>query len=164
MLERLAAAKLVRRQTVGDDATTLEVNAAMRTIKPCETGEDYEAFVKRLAATPGMETLTRADLVRFDRKRKNKKTSNKEWMKPHDPDAKITKMKDGRTHLAYKMEEAVYLETAAVVAVAGAELRDSKTMTATLKMSREEDEAGAEMSGLGNRGGRGNIAETRSRK
>ena len=129
VLERLSEAKLVRGRTIGIDATTLEANAAMRSIVRRDTGEGYEAFVKRLAEASGVETPTRADLARFDRKRR-KKTSTKEWKNPHDPDAKITKMKDGRTRLAHKAEEAVDLETVAVVAVTvqGAEAGDTKTM------------------------------------
>ena len=99
VLERLADAGLVRGKTVGIDATTLEANAAMRSIERRDTGESYEAFVRSLAEASGVETPTRADLARFDRSRKNKKTSNKEWKSPQDPDAKVAKMKDGRTHL-----------------------------------------------------------------
>ena len=102
ILERLSAAGLVRGKTVGIDATTLEANAAMRSIERRDTGESYEAFVRSLAEASGVETPTRADLARFDRSRKNKKTSNKEWKSPQDPDAKVAKMKDGRTHLAHK--------------------------------------------------------------
>ena len=146
VLERLVEVKLVRGQTVGVDATTLETNAAMRSIVRRDTGESYEAFVRQLVEASGVPTPTRADLVRFDRKRK-KKTSNKEWMNPHDPDAKITKMKIGRTHLAYKVEEAVDLETGAVVAVTmpEEEMGDTKTMAGTLMMAREEVEAVAEV-------------------
>ena len=139
VLERLSEAKLVRGRTIGIDATTMEANAAMRSIVRRDTGEGHEAFVKRLAEASGVETPTRADVARFDRKRK-KKPSNKEWTNPHDPDAKITKMKDGRTRLAHKAEEAVDLETGAVVAVTvqGAEAGDTKTMDQTLRMAREE--------------------------
>ena len=89
VLERLAAAGLLRGKTVGIDATTLEANAAMRSIERRDTGESYEAFIRRLAEASGVETPTQADLARFDRSRKNKKTSNKEWKSPQDPDAKI---------------------------------------------------------------------------
>ena len=82
-----------------------------------DTGESYEAFRRRLAEASGVETPTRADLARFDRSRKNKKTSNKEWQSPQDPDAKVAKMKDGRTHLAYKAEHGVDLDTGAIVSV-----------------------------------------------
>ena len=99
VLERLSEAGLVVGKTVGIDATTLEANAAMRSIERRDTGEPYEAFIRRLAEASGVETPTRAELARFDRSRKNKKTSNKEWKSPQDPDAKIAKMKDGRTAL-----------------------------------------------------------------
>ncbi len=85
VLERLAAAGLLRGKTVGIDATTLEANAAMRSIERRDTGESYEAFIRRLAEASGVETPTQADLARFDRSRKNKKTSNKEWKSPQDP-------------------------------------------------------------------------------
>lgn len=88
------------------DATTLEANAALRSIVRRDTGEGYQAFLTQLAVTSGIATPTRADLARVDRRRK-KKGSNDDWMSPADPDAKITKMKDGRTHLAHKAEHAV---------------------------------------------------------
>ena len=141
VLKQLAQAGLVQGKTIGIDATTLEANAAMRSLVRRDTGEDYETFVRGLAKSSGVETPTREELVRFDRKRK-KKTSNKEWVNPHDPDAKITKMKDGRTRLGHKVEEAVDLETGAVVAVtAPEELGDTQTMGDTLQMAREEVEA-----------------------
>ena len=110
MLQRLADAGLVKGKTVGIDATTLEANAALRSIVRRDTGESYQDFLTKLAQASGIETPTRADLARIDRKRK-KKGSNDDWTHPHDPDAKITKMKDGRTHLAHKAEHAVDLET-----------------------------------------------------
>ena len=85
VLERLAVAGLVVGKTVGIDATTLEANAAMRSIERRDTSEPYEAFIRRLAEASGVETPTRAELARFDRSRKNKKTSNKEWKSPQDP-------------------------------------------------------------------------------
>ena len=88
----------------------------MRSIVRRDTGESYQEFLTRLAKASGIETPTREDLARLDRKRK-KKTSNTEWTNPHDPDAKVTKMKDGRTHLAHKAEHAVDLDTGAIVAV-----------------------------------------------
>jgi len=99
-----------------DDATTLEANAALRSIVRRDTGESYQDFLTKLAQASGIETPTRGDLARMDRKRKNK-GSNDDWTHPHDPDAKITKMKDGRTHLAHKAEHAVDLETGAIVGV-----------------------------------------------
>ena len=97
------------------------------------TGESYEEFLKGLATESGIATPTREQLARLDKKRK-KKGSNQEWQHPHDPDAKITKMKDGRTHLAHKAEHAVDLETGAVVAVtlAGADQGDTTTLAATV--------------------------------
>jgi len=97
MLQRLADAGLVKGKTAGIDATTLEANAALRSIVRRDTGETYQDFLMKLAQASGIETPTRADLARIDRKRK-KKGSNDDWTDPHDPDAKITKMKDGRTH------------------------------------------------------------------
>lgn len=107
---------LLRGQTIGVDATTLEANAAMKSIVRRDTGEGYGEFLRRLAEESGQATPTRAELARKDKKRKGK-GSNDDWTNPHDPDAKITKMKDGRTHLAHKAEHAVDLETGAVVAV-----------------------------------------------
>jgi transposase len=88
----------------------------MRSIVRRVTGKSYQAFLTRLAKASGIETPTRDDLARLDRTRK-KKTPNKDWTNPYDPDAKVTKMKDGRTHLAHKAEHAVDLEIGAIVAV-----------------------------------------------
>jgi hypothetical protein len=117
----------------GIDATTLEANAALRSIVRRDTGESYEEFLTKLANASGIGTPTRADLARLDRTRK-KKGSNDEWTHPHDPDAKITKMKNGRTHLAHKTEHAIDLETGAVVAVTvqGADEGDTTTIQQTL--------------------------------
>ena len=128
VLERLAEAGLVEGKTVGIDATTLEANAAMRSIERRDTGESYEAFIRRLAEASGVETPTRAELARFDRSRKNKKTSNKEWKSPQDP-AKIAKMKDGRTHLAHKAEHGVDMDTGAIVSVTVQDASDGDTAT-----------------------------------
>ena len=116
VLQQLADAGLVRGRTVGIDATTLEANAALRSIVRRETGEDDTTFLTRLAEASGIATPTRAELARFDRSSK-KKTSNAEWTHPRDPDARVTTMKDGRTHLAHKAEHTVDLETGAVVGV-----------------------------------------------
>ncbi len=116
VLELLAEKGLLKGKTVGIDATTLEANAAMRSIVRRDTGEGSEEFLRRLAAESGIATPTQEQLAKLDRKRM-KKGSNKDWVNPHDPEAGITKMKDGRTHLAYKAEHAVDLESGAVVAV-----------------------------------------------
>ena len=133
ILQRLADAGLVKGQTIGIDATTLEANAALRSIVRRDTGESYEAFLTRLADASGIATPTRADLARLDRTR-TKKGSNDEWMHPDDPDARITKMKDGRTHLAHKAEHAVDLDTGAVVGVTvqPADAGDTQTLAATV--------------------------------
>jgi transposase len=130
--QRLVEAGLLKGKTVAIDATTLEANAAMRSIVRRDTQETYQEFLTRLAQASGIETPTREHLARLDRKRK-KKTSNKDWTNPHDPDAKITKMKDGRTHLAHKAEHAVDLDTGAIVAVTvqGADEGDTTTIVET---------------------------------
>jgi len=142
MLKRLAEAGLVKGKTIGMDATTLEANAALRSIVRRDTGESYQEFLTQLAKASGIETPTREDLARIDRKRKNK-GSNDDWTHPHDPDAKITKMKDARTHLAHKAEHAVDLETGAVVAVTvqGADQGDTTTSIETLIEAAEQIEA-----------------------
>lgn len=138
VLEALAAAKLLKGTTLGLDGTTLEANAALRSIVRRDTGEGYQEFLTTLAQASGIGTPTRADLARIDRRRK-KKGSNDDWTHPHDPDAKITKMKDGRTHLAHKAEHAVDLDTGAVVAVTvqDADEGDTTTMQATLIAATE---------------------------
>ena len=142
---RLVDAGLLKGTTVAIDATTLEANAAMRSIVRRDTGESYEAFLTGLAKASGIETPTREQLARLDRKRK-KKGSNKDWTNPFDPDAKITKMKDGRTHLAHKAEHAVDLETGAVVAVTlqGADQGDTTTIEQTLAEAVQQLDAVAD--------------------
>jgi transposase len=139
VLERLAERGLLKGQRMGIDATTLEANAAMRSIVRRDTGETYEEFLRGLAKASGIETPTREDLARMDRKRK-KRTSNKEWRSPADEDARITKMKDGRTHLAHKAEHAVDLDTGAIVAVTlqAADQGDTTTLDETLCEAGEQ--------------------------
>ena len=133
VLKVLAAEGLLKGKTVGVDATTLEANAALRSIVRRDTGEGYNEFLTALAQASGIETPQREDLAKLDRKRP-KKGSNEEWVHPHDPEARITKMKDGRTHLAHKAEHAVDMETGAVVAVTlqGADQGDTQTLLDTL--------------------------------
>ena len=142
VLQRLADAGLVGGKTVGIDATTLEANAALHSIVRRDTGEGYETFLRGLAAASGIPTPTRAELARLDRKRA-KKGSNDDWTHPQDPDAKITKMKDGRTRLAHKAEHAVDLETGAVVGVSvqDADADDTTTMIETLVNAAEQVDA-----------------------
>ena len=115
---------------------------ALRSIVRRDSGETYQEFLTRLAQASGIETPTRADLVRLDRKRP-KKGCNTDWRHPHDPDARITKMKDGRTHLAHKAEHAVDLETGAIVGVTvqGADQGDTTTIAETVTTTAEELEA-----------------------
>jgi transposase len=140
--ERLAAAGLLKGRTVAIDATTLEANAAMRSIVRRDTGESYQEFLTRLAVASGIKTPTREALARLDRRRK-KRTSNKDWENPSDPDAKITKMKDGRTHLAHKAEHAVDLDSGALVAVTlhGADVGDTTSLVETAIAAAEQIEA-----------------------
>ena len=139
VLKILATEKLLHGQTLGVDATTLEANAAMRSIVRKDTGQPYEAFLQDLAKASGIETPTREDLARIDRSRKNK-ASNKDWTHPHDPDAKITQMKDGTTHLAHKAEHAVDMQTGAVVAVTlqPADQGDTDTIYETIVEATEQ--------------------------
>jgi transposase len=142
ILQCLSTAGLVKGKTIGIDATTLEANAALRSIVRRDSGESYEEFLTQLAKASGIGTPTRADLARIDRRRK-KKGSNDDWTHPHDPDAKITKMKDGRTHLAHKAEHAIDLETGAIVGVTvqGADEGDTTTIQETLPEAAEQLEA-----------------------
>ena len=128
---------LMDAQTVAIDATTLEANAAMRSIRRRDDGRKYEEYLKGLAQAEGMEEPTREQMARLDRKRK-KKASNQDWTSPSDPDARIAKMKDGRTHLAHKAEHAVDLSSGAIVAVTlqAADLGDTTTVVETLKVAQ----------------------------
>jgi len=133
VLKVLAKSDLLKGKTIGIDATTLEANAALRSIVRRDTDQPYEEFLQDLAKASGIESPTREDLARIDRQRP-KKGSNQDWYNPNDPDAKITKMKDGRTHLAHKAEHAVDLETGAILAVTlqGADQGDTTTIRETL--------------------------------
>ena len=133
VLSLLADGGLLQGKRVAIDATTLEADAAMRSIVRRDTGESYEEFLRGLAKASGLATPTREDLARLDRKRK-KRMLNQEWKSPADEDARIAKMKDGRTHLAHKAEHAVDLDTGAVVAVTlqGADQGDTTTLDETL--------------------------------
>lgn len=120
VLQIAAAKKLLSGKTVAVDSTTLEANAAMKSIVRHDTGEDWKAYLKRLMQEQGLiekdHEPTDEELRRFDQKRKDKKVSNDEWGSPNDPDSRIAKLKDGRTHLAYKAENVVDLATDLVLA------------------------------------------------
>jgi transposase len=143
VLERLAQGGLIKGKTIGVDSTTLEANAAMKSIVRRDTGEDYNAYLKRLGEAEGMDAKDPAALRRMDRKRA-KKTSNEDWKSPNDEEAEITKLKDGRTALAYKAENAVDMETGAIVVVTthGGAAADTATIEATVI------EAGIAVAGL----------------
>ena len=117
----------------------MEANAALRTIVRRETGETYREMLTRMAKESGIETPRADDLVRLDRARKGKKLSNEEWMSKTDPEAKIARMKDGRTHLAYKPEHAVDLDTGAVIAAElhPADEGDTTTLAGTLEAAEK---------------------------
>jgi len=142
VLQRIADNGLLKGKTIGIDATTLEANAALKSIVRRDTGDGYQEFLTKLAKESGIETPTREDLARVDRKRP-KKGSNDDWTHPHDPDSRITKMKDGSTHLAHKTENAVDLETGVVVGVTvqPADSGDTSTMIETLITAAEQIEA-----------------------
>ncbi len=139
--QRLVAAGLLKGKTIAIDATTLEANAAMRSIVRRDSEQSYPEFLTGLAQASGIQTPTREDLARLDRKRK-KTTSNQDWKHPWDPDAKVAKMKDGRTHLAHKAEHAVDLDTGAMVAVTlqGADQGDTTTIVETAIAAAEQIE------------------------
>jgi transposase len=135
VLQRLAEHGLIKGERIGVDASTMEANAALRTIVRRDTGEGYRAMLARMAAESGIATPTAEDLIRLDRQRKGKRLSNQDWTSPSDPEAKIAKLKDGRTHLAYKPEHAVDLDTGAIVAaeIHLADQGDTTTLPATLE-------------------------------
>ncbi len=148
VLQLLAKRNLLRGKTIGVDATPLEANAAMRSIVRRDTGETYRQYLIRLAKESGIETPTNQDLKKFDKSRKNK-ASNKDWTYPRDPDARVTKLKNGATHLAYKAEHAVDLETGALAGITlhPGDAGDTDTLAPTLdqveenldKVARDED-------------------------
>ncbi len=133
VLKVLVDHDLLKGKTVAVDATTLEANAAMRSIVRRDTGKAYHEYLEGLARAEGIQTPTKQDLARLDKKRANK-ASNKDWEHPHDADARSTKMKDGRTHLAHKAEHTVDLDTQALVAiqVCGADEGDTESLAASL--------------------------------
>ena len=138
VLGRLAEHGLIKGDRIGVDASTMEANAALRAIVRRDTGEGYRAMLERMAQESGIATPTAEDLIRLDRKRRGKTLSNEEWASATDPDARIARMKDGTTHLAYKPEHAVDLDTGAVVAaeVHPADEGDTTTITGTLDAAR----------------------------
>ena len=137
VLSLLKQQGLLRGKTVAIDATTLEANAAMKSIVRKDTGEDWQQYLQGLAKAEGVENPTEEDLRRLDRGRKDKKVSNQQWESPTDGDSRIAKMKDGRTHLAYKAEHAVDVVSEAIVAttVTFADKSDPATAPVTLSLA-----------------------------
>jgi len=135
VLQRLAEHGLIQGDRIGVDASTMEANAALRAIVRRDSGEGYREMLHRLAKESGIATPTADDLIRLDRRRKGKRLSNADWTSPSDPEAKVAKLKDGRTRLAYKPEHAVDLDTGAIVAaeVHPADQGDTTTLPETLQ-------------------------------
>lgn len=134
VLKLVAEHGLVQGKRIGVDASTMEANAALRMIMRRDDGRTYREMLTQMAKESGIETPSAGDLVRIDRNRKGKKLSNDEWISRTDPEAKIAKLKDGRTHLAYKPEHAVDLDTGVVVAAVlhPADHGDTTTIEGTL--------------------------------
>ena len=130
---------LLKGKTIAVDATTLEANAAMKSLVRRDTGEDWKAYVRGLAVADGLENPTDEELRRFDKKRK-KTTSNTDWKSATDADSRVTKMKDGRTHLAYKAEHALDVDSELLVAavVYRATDADPQTLPATIALARAQ--------------------------
>lgn len=134
--------KLLGGKTVGVDSTTLEADAAMKSIVRQDTGEDWEEYLRRLAKEDGVEIKNKADLIRYDQQRNKKggkKTSNEDWESPTDPDARIARMKDGTTHLAYKAEHVVDLDTEVILAaeIYHANEGDAATIVRSLEAAQQ---------------------------
>jgi transposase len=145
VLERLAERGLVKGERIGVDASTMEANAALRSIRRREGGETYRAMLTRIAEASGVATPTAAELKQFDRERQGKRLANADWASPTDPEARISRMPDGRTRLAYKPEHAVDLDTEAIVAavIHPADQGDTTTIEGTLEAAaRGLDAAG----------------------
>ena len=134
VLKLVAEQGLVKGRRIGVDASTMEANAALRTIVRRDDGRTYREMLTQMAQESGIDTPSADDLVRIDRNRTGKKLSNEEWISQTDPDARIAKLKDGRTHLAYKPEHAVDLDTGVIVAAAlhPADKGDTTTIEGTL--------------------------------
>ena len=112
--------KLLKGKTVAVDSTTLEANAAMKSIVRRDTNEDWNEYLTRLMQEEGLvaagEQPSAEELRRFDKSRKNKSVSNDEWESPTDPDSRISRMKDGTTHLAYKAEHVIDMDSGMLLA------------------------------------------------
>lgn len=139
-LHRLSEHGLIKGERIGVDASTMEANAALRSIVRRDSGEDYREMLTRMAKESGIATPTADDLVRLDRARTGKKLSNADWESPIDRDARIAKLKDGRTRLAYKPEHALDLDTGAIIAAElhEADQGDTVSLPVTLEAATEQ--------------------------
>jgi len=139
VLKLMAEQGLVKGKRIGVDASTMEANAALRTLVRRDDGRTYREMLTQMAKESGIETPSADDLVRIDRARKGKKLSNEEWISRTDPQAKVAKLKDGRTHLAYKPEHAVDLDTGVIVAAVlhPADNGDTTTIAGTLSATEK---------------------------
>jgi transposase len=138
VLRELTRRGLLKGKTIGIDATTLEANAAMKSIVRRDTQESYTEYLRRLAEAEGLGESDAAALRRMDRRRR-KRMCNEEWVNPHDAEAEITRLKDGRTALGYKAEQAVDLESGAIIAVTahGGTTGDTESIQETLPAAGE---------------------------
>lgn len=146
--------KLLKGKTVAVDSTTLEANAAMKSIERKDTGEDWNEYLTRLMREEGLlderdedDQPSVDELRKFDKGRENKRVSNDEWQSPTDPDSRIAKMKDGTTHLAYKAEHVVDLDTEMIVAaeIYHADQPDTQTLEDSVNAAQtNQREAGSE--------------------
>ncbi len=151
LLDALRKGKLLKGKHLGIDTTVIEANASLKSLKNRMTQESYWKYVKRLAAAAGVDTADADAVRRFDRKRKGKKMSNKEWMNPHDPDARIGQTKDGATDMIYKAEHVVDMETGAIVDArtmpgdqADTDGLSDRVLEAREKIDERQEEAGRE--------------------
>ena len=152
VLALLQQQKLLKGKTVGVDSTTLEADAAMKSIVRKDTGEDWKEYLTRLMKEEGLlkegdEPPSDDELRRFDKSRKDKKVSNEEWVSETDSDARIAKMKDGTTHLAYKAEHVLDLESEAILAaeIYHADHADTQTLEDSLHQAQiNQHEAGSQ--------------------
>ena len=151
VLKMAVVRDLLSGKTVGVDSTLLEANAAMKSIVRRDTGEDWKEYVLRLMREEGVigptDEPNDEEIRRYDKKRKNKKVSNEEWVSPNDPESRITQMKDGRTHLAYKAEHVVDLESDLILAaeIRPADQGDAQTMTDSVMQAQVNlQQAGSE--------------------
>jgi transposase len=147
ILQLLQEKKLLKGKTVAVDSTTLEANAAMKSIVRRETGEDWKEYIARLMQEEGVvdvgRTPTDEEIRRYDKRRKGKKVSNDEWVSPTDPDSRIARMKDGTTHLAYKAEHVIDLDTGVLLAaeVYHANQSDPQTLEDSLHQAQINQES-----------------------